>query len=72
MLKIILIAIVVYLAISLILVFGFTRIRKTLIESVKEESFIGKIGFFIFYIAITPIVFVVSITKVAIEARKLN
>lgn len=72
--KFILIAIVVYLAISIALVLGS---RKYLIESVESTtnklSLIEKIVLFVYCIlVIVPILIIVSIIEVAKEVRKHN
>lgn len=72
--KFILIAIVVYLAISIALVLGS---RKYLIESVESTtnklSLIEKIVLFVYCILVTvPILIIVSIIEVAKEVRKHN
>ena len=65
--KFILIAIVVYLAISMALVIST---RKDIIGSV--ESMFDKIGLFIFCIVTGPILVMIGIIEVAKEKRKRN
>ena len=67
MLKFILIAIVIYLAISIALVIS---LRKCIFESV--ESTIEKIGLFIFFMVTGPVLFIASIINAAKEERKQN
>ena len=67
MLKFILIAIVIYLAISIALVIS---LRKCIFESV--ESTIDKIGLFIFFMVTGPVSFIAGIINAAKEERKQN
>ena len=67
MLKFILIAIVIYLAISIALVIG---LRKCIFESV--ESTIDKIGLFIFFMVTGPILFIAGMINAAKEEHKQN
>ena len=67
MLKFILIAIVIYLAISIALIISS---RKGIFGSV--ESTIDKIGLFIFCIVTAPIIAIVGIIEVAKEEHKQN
>ena len=67
MLKFILIAIVIYLAISIALVIG---LRKCIFESV--ESTIDKIGLFIFFMVTGPVLAIAGIINVVKEERKQN
>ena len=67
MLKFILIAIVVYLAISIALVISS---RKGIFGSV--ESTIDKIGLFIFFMVTGPVLFIAGIINAAKEEHKQN
>ena len=67
MLKFILIAIVIYLAISIALVIS---LRKCIFESV--ESTIDKIGLFIFFMATGPVLFTAGMINVVKEEHKQN
>ena len=67
MLKFILIAIVIYLAISIALVIS---LRKCIFESV--ESTIDKIGSFIFLMVTGPVLFIAGIIIAAKEEHKQN
>ena len=67
MLKFILIAIVIYLAISIALVIS---LRKCIFELV--ESTIDKIGFFIFFMVTGHILFIAGMINAAKEERKQN